>query len=107
MRLFLYGRLLDPDLLAMFAGRPVSLIPATLHGWRRVALLDRNYPTLRRARGSVEGAVAIVDRPTLARLTAYEGSAYRLTPVVVSVVGKGSRAALAWIAPGGTSRAWP
>jgi gamma-glutamylcyclotransferase (GGCT)/AIG2-like uncharacterized protein YtfP len=106
MRLFLYGTLLDPDLLANFAGRPVSLIPATLRGWRRVALLDRNYPTLRRGRGSVEGAVAIVDRPTPARLTAYEGSAYRLTPVVVSVVGKGSRAALAWIAPGGTSRAW-
>jgi gamma-glutamylcyclotransferase (GGCT)/AIG2-like uncharacterized protein YtfP len=106
MRLFLYGTLLDPDRLAGFAGRPVSLIPAVLPGWRRVALPDGHYPTLRRARGTVAGALATVDRRTLVRLTAYEGPAYRLTPVVVRIATRNTPA-WAWIAPGGTFREWP
>jgi hypothetical protein len=44
MRLFLYGTLRDPDLLAGFAGLAVPSTPATLRGWRRVALRDRSYP---------------------------------------------------------------
>jgi gamma-glutamylcyclotransferase (GGCT)/AIG2-like uncharacterized protein YtfP len=83
MRLFLYGTLRDPDLLASFAGRPVPITPATLRGWRRVAVLSSRYPTLRRARGVVEGVLATVDRRTLLRLAVYEGPSYRLMPVVV------------------------
>ena len=105
MRLFLYGTLLDPDLLSTFAGRPVSLIPATLQGWRRVALPDGRYPTLRRARSTVVGALATVDSATLARLAAYEGPAYRLTPVVVRTA-RGNTAARAWIAPSRALRGW-
>ena len=85
MRLFLYGTLNNPDRLAAFAGRPIPVIPAALPGWRRVALLDSRYPTLRRARCSEDGVVATVDRATLARLTAREGPSYRLTPVAVRV----------------------
>jgi hypothetical protein len=55
MRLFLYGTLRDPDLLAALAGCAIPFTPARLRGWRRVALLDSGYPTLRRARGVVEG----------------------------------------------------
>jgi gamma-glutamylcyclotransferase (GGCT)/AIG2-like uncharacterized protein YtfP len=106
MRLFLYGTLLDPDLLAGFAGRPVALVPATLRGWRRVALPNGRYSTLRRARGTVAGALAAVDRRTLERLAVYEGPAYRLRSVVVRVATRNT-GAWAWIAPGGTSRAWP
>lgn len=105
VRLFLYGTLLDPELLARFAGHAVPLSPATLHGWRRVALPGTPYPTLRRARATVSGAVATVDRAALARLSAYEGPRYRLTPVVVRTA-RGSQAASAWIAPGGTLRDW-
>jgi gamma-glutamylcyclotransferase (GGCT)/AIG2-like uncharacterized protein YtfP len=106
MRLFLYGTLLDPALLARFAGRPIPMTPAALHGWRRVALPGGRYPTLRRARGIVIGAVATVDRCTLARLTAYEGPTYRLRPLTVSVARR-KTVAHAWIAPSSTRRGWP
>jgi gamma-glutamylcyclotransferase (GGCT)/AIG2-like uncharacterized protein YtfP len=105
MRLFLYGTLLDPDLLTAFTGRAVSLTPATLRGWRRVALPNSRYPTLRRARGVVQGALVTVDRSALARLAAYEGPSYRLTPVVVHRP-HGATRAWAWIAPCGTRRDW-
>ncbi len=106
MRLFLYGTLLDPPLLAALAGRVVPLTPATLHGWRRVALRGSRYPTLRRGRETVEGALATVDRRTLARLASYEGPSYRLISVIVRTA-RGNMAAQAWIAPGGTRRRWP
>jgi gamma-glutamylcyclotransferase (GGCT)/AIG2-like uncharacterized protein YtfP len=106
MRLFLYGTLRDPDLLARFAGRAVPTMPATLHGWRRVGLRDSRYPTLRRARDEVDGVLAIVDRLALARIAAYEGPAYRLMPIVVRTA-HGDVAARAWIASGGTRRDWP
>jgi hypothetical protein len=106
MRLFLYGTLLDPDLLASVIGRAVPLTQATLRGWRRVVLRNSHYPTLRRARDEVEGVLAIVNRPALARLAAYEGQSYRLTPIVAHTA-HGTTAARAWIAPGGTHRHWP
>jgi gamma-glutamylcyclotransferase (GGCT)/AIG2-like uncharacterized protein YtfP len=105
VRLFLYGTLLDPALLRKVAGRAVPLTPATLKGWRRVLLQGTRYPTIRRARGSVGGGLAIVDRAALARLSAYEGPRYRLTRVVVCTA-RGNQAAFAWIAPGGTLRPW-
>nr|WP_294519291.1 gamma-glutamylcyclotransferase family protein [uncultured Rhodopila sp.] len=106
VRLFLYGTLLDPHLLASFAGRDVPLLPATLPGWRRVVLQGTGYPTVRRARGTVRGALAVVDRGTLARLKVYEGRRYRLTRVVVDTA-RGTGTAYAWIAPGATLRDWP
>jgi hypothetical protein len=48
-----------------------------------VALFFAAVPTLRRARGTVEGVLAVVNSPTLARLAAYEGGSYRLTSVIV------------------------
>lgn len=106
MRLFLYGTLLDPNLLAALAGHSVPLTPATLRGWRRVALFGNHYPTVRRARGIVEGGLATVKRPALARLTAYERPRYHLMHVVVRTA-KGNIAARTWIAPGGMLQDWP
>ncbi len=106
VRLFLYGTLLDSALLASFAGRAVLLTPATLRGWRRVALQGTPYPTIRRARGTVSGSIATVDRAALARLSAYEGPRYRLSPLVVCTI-RGKQTASAWIARGGTLRDWP
>jgi gamma-glutamylcyclotransferase (GGCT)/AIG2-like uncharacterized protein YtfP len=100
MRLFLYGTLLDDHRLAR------SQVAATLQGWRRVVLRRTPYPTLRRDRSScVPGIVVDVPARTLAQLNAYEGPAYRLTRVVVDTP-SGKTAAHAWIAPGGTHRAW-
>jgi hypothetical protein len=109
MRLFLYGTLLDASALAQRSGDPAlpaRLKPATLHGWRRVALPDTRWPTLRRDRaGVVTGALVDVPAAAARHLAAWEGDAYRLVPVVVSTA-SGKTAALTWIAPGGTRRPW-
>jgi gamma-glutamylcyclotransferase (GGCT)/AIG2-like uncharacterized protein YtfP len=109
MRLFLYGTLLDAEMLARRsgdAGLPHRCTAATLHGWRRVAQPRVPWPTLRRDRGgAVTGVVVDVTAAAAARLAAYEGNAYRLAPVVVTTAG-GNTAARVWIAPGGTSRIW-
>src|SRR5579872_7290134 len=109
MRLFLYGTLLDVETLAARGGNvrlAAQLVPATLRGWRRVILRRARYPTLRRQRDAVVHG-ALLDAPSrvVARLAAYEGSAYRLTPVVVQTA-NGKTVAHTWIAPGGTRREW-
>jgi gamma-glutamylcyclotransferase (GGCT)/AIG2-like uncharacterized protein YtfP len=106
MRLFLYGSLLAPAVLARRAGRPggFALNAAWLDGWRRVAIRGGRWPTLRRARAVVRGAVAEVDAAALRRLGAYEGPRYRLRRVTA----RGARdilPAFAWIAPEATRRA--
>jgi gamma-glutamylcyclotransferase (GGCT)/AIG2-like uncharacterized protein YtfP len=107
MRLFLYGTLLNRELLASFVGRNIGLRPAQLRGWQRVALAGGRYPTLRRLRGArVDGAVIDVGATALRRLSIYEGSAYSLTRVVVRA-GKRNVGAHAWIAAGGTANPWP
>jgi len=83
MQLFVYGTLLDPDLRALVAGRPLAARPAVLRGWRRRRLRGRTYPViLPDARSAVTGAVIDgVDAAALARLVVYEGPGYRLRPV--------------------------
>jgi gamma-glutamylcyclotransferase (GGCT)/AIG2-like uncharacterized protein YtfP len=102
MMLFLYGTLLAPAVLARMSGEPAlarRLRPARLAGWRRVHLRGTPYPTLvRDAASAVEGAVVRVGPAALARLSAYEGSAYRLVPLRVAAA-RGVVAARAWIAP--------
>ena len=109
MRLFLYGTLLDARTLALRGGQPLPTsraIPATLPGWRRVAMPGGRYPTLRRGRADcVRGVAVDVAAAILARLAAYEGPRYRLVGVVVATK-TGPIRACAWIAPGGTSRPW-
>lgn len=109
MRLFLYGTLLRSETLAVRSGDPA--LPqryeiVSLHGWRRVALPNVRWPTLRRDRhGVVTGMRVDVSAAAAARLAAYEGDAYRLVPVVVTTA-NGKTAARTWIAPGGTRRRW-
>ncbi len=109
MRLFLYGSLRDPATLAERSGDP-SLRdrwrPAELPGWRVVTLRHRRYPTLIRAAGIAAGIIAEVDAAALSRLQRYEGTAYRLRRVMVQA-DRATLPAHAWIAPGGTLRAWP
>ena len=109
IRLFLYGTLLDAENLASRGGQAglnLRLAPATLQGWRRVAVRGGRYPTLRRDRaGFVHGALLTTPARVLARLAAYEGPAYRLARVVVRTA-NGKTAARTWIAPGGTRLPW-
>jgi hypothetical protein len=91
--------------MARFVGRPVSLAPATLHGWRRVAMRGGRYPTLVRARASTAGAVATVDAAALRRLSAYEGPLYAFRRLAVRSLGRNTVSGV-WIAGAGTRRAW-
>jgi hypothetical protein len=109
VRLFLYGTLLDAGTLALLSGQPglaLRSVQATLHGWRRGAVRGGRYPTLRRDRtGLVRGVLVDVPARAMGRLVAYEGSAYRLTRVVVGTP-NGKTSAHTWIAPCGTRRNW-
>jgi gamma-glutamylcyclotransferase (GGCT)/AIG2-like uncharacterized protein YtfP len=105
VRLFVYGTLLDPARLSRCVGRPVRLVPARLHGWRRVAMQGGRYPTLVRARGAVIGAVAVVDAAGLRRLCAYEGPRYDLRRLAVAS-GRGKSVAGVWIARAATKLPW-
>jgi gamma-glutamylcyclotransferase (GGCT)/AIG2-like uncharacterized protein YtfP len=110
---FVYGTLLDHDVLARVSGEPAlprHLRPARLEGWRRVYLRGTPYPTLVEATGGVvEGAVLRPGPTALRRLSAYEGSAYALTPVTV-LTARGPLRAQAWIADPSRAEAardWP
>jgi gamma-glutamylcyclotransferase (GGCT)/AIG2-like uncharacterized protein YtfP len=111
--LFVYGTLLDPRILTRVSADPRlvrRLRPARLDGWRRVFLRGTPYPTVVPAVGdTVKGAVLRVGDAALARLSAYEGSAYALVPLTVSTAG-GALRAHAWIAPpwrADLERDWP
>jgi gamma-glutamylcyclotransferase (GGCT)/AIG2-like uncharacterized protein YtfP len=107
-RLFVYGTLLDPVLVSELTGRPVTLQPADLDGYNRVRLRGTPYPTLRRARGRVAGAVLLADAQSVRRLTAYEGPRYRLVRVQPRIAGGATKVeAYAWIAPDATNLPWP
>ena len=106
MTLFLYGTLLDADLLTRLAGRRLASAPASLAGWRGVYLRRTRYPTLRRARERIAGAVVRAGTAARARLAKYEGARYRLCAVTVRCNGRPLRAR-AWIGDAPTRRAWP
>lgn len=96
--------------MARFVGRPVALAPATLRGWRRVAMpggqkRGGRYPTLVRARATTAGAVATVDAAALRRLSAYEGPLYGFRHLAVQA-GRGNTVAGVWIARAATKRPW-
>jgi len=114
MRVFVYGTLLDPEVLARRAGTPglgARMVPAMLAGFRRVRMGTTPWPTLRRDPAHiVPGAVINVGLDAFRRLSAYEGPRYRLSPVAVATPLGQTRArkirAFAWLAPGGTRHAW-
>jgi gamma-glutamylcyclotransferase (GGCT)/AIG2-like uncharacterized protein YtfP len=107
-RLFVYGTLLDPGLVARLTRRPARPRPAVLDGFQRVRLRGTPYPTLRRGQGSVAGALLLADREAFRRLAAYEGPRYRLTSVRARLAGGTELvAARAWIAAGATRLPWP
>ena len=106
MRLFLYGTLLDPRILALRSGDPA--LPqrcrvAVLRGWRRVRLARTRWPTLRRcANATTAGKIVVAGAAALRRLAAYEGPEYRLRRLLI----ESRTPAWAWIAPGGTMQPW-
>jgi gamma-glutamylcyclotransferase (GGCT)/AIG2-like uncharacterized protein YtfP len=99
--LFLYGTLLDPEVLARQGGErglARRLRPARLDGHARVRLRGTPYPTLvPRPGAETPGAVLRAGPEALRRLAAYEGPQYRLVPVRVETP-RGPVRARAWVA---------
>ncbi len=86
--LFVYGTLLDPELLRRILGRDIRRLrmrPASAGGVRKMRVKGRAYPTLRPDAGAtvdgrlVEGLTA----GDMARLGRYEGPEYRLVDLDV------------------------
>jgi hypothetical protein len=83
MRVFVYGTLLDPDVLRAVLGRGVPAAKrssATLSGVRRVRAAGHRYPILVRARGHAVGGMVLdgLDAADTARLRHYENDGYAL-----------------------------
>jgi gamma-glutamylcyclotransferase (GGCT)/AIG2-like uncharacterized protein YtfP len=100
LRIFVYGTLLDPRVLARMSGErglAQRAVPALLPGHARVVLRGTPYPTLIAGGGGVAGLLLRPGPRALARLAAYEGPSYRLAPVVVETK-RGRRRARAWMA---------
>lgn len=84
-RLFVYGTLMDDDLVRRLAGRPLPWRPAVLEGYCRTLDPSIGYPVVHPLAGaSVDGRVLEeIDERTLAALDAYEGGHYRRVVVRV------------------------
>jgi len=82
-RLFVFGSLMDADLLGVVLGRDVSALPmrfAHIRGFRRRRALGESYPVLQPTpNGIVEGMlIEGLDLHDLDRLQYYETADYRL-----------------------------
>lgn len=90
MALFLYGTLMDVDVMAKVLDRPFAareLVPAVLPGWRRVAVRNASYPViLPEAGAGVAGRLlARPGRDDLARIRHFESEEYVTAPVRVGL----------------------
>jgi len=90
---FLYGTLLDHDVMALVIGRrlpPSAFVPARLKGHVRRRAKGVSYPILQRdPGGEVEGVVVGgLTKRDVERLSAYEGPRYRIAPLKVTIGGK-------------------
>ncbi len=99
MRFFFYGTLLDRDVTALVLGRrlpPSAWQPASLPGHIRRRAKGVSYPVLERdPRSEAPGAIVEgLSRRDVARLVAYEGPRYRISPMMVRVHGALRRVAV-------------
>lgn len=108
--LFLYGTLMDEDVLGLVLGRDVETDaqPAALAGWRVAAISGRDFPGLWPSAGGVAQGLALdVTRQEILRLNRYEGSHYHLREVTIDLPASGhgvvakTYMAKPWVRPGG------
>lgn len=93
-RLFCYGTLMAPRVMAAVIGRRAHPEPASLAGYRVARLRGRIYPGLwPEPAGLVEGSFyRLVHRRELLRVDRYEGSEYRRQQVTVDTAAGPQRA---------------
>jgi CBS domain-containing protein len=89
---FFYGTLLDHDVMALVIGRrlpPAAFVPARLKGHVRRRAKGVSHPiVVRDPGGEVEGVVVGgLTKRDVERLSAFEGTRYRIAPLKVTVDG--------------------
>jgi len=87
MNLFAYGTLMWPEVLESVIGRPMTGIPATLDGYRRVRIKGAHYPAIF---SSCDDDVAGVlydglSQADFRKLDRFEGQEYERLTVCVAV----------------------
>lgn len=86
---FVYGTLLNDEVLEVILGHTPTKCSAQLHGYKRVKVLGQMYPAILPDENSkVDGAILTeLTARDLKRLDEYEGLYYERMPVLVSVAG--------------------
>ena len=99
---FLYGTLLDLDLLEIVLGHPPDLRAARLPGCRSAWVAGRDFPMIYRQEGAVAAGVLLDARgDDVARMDFYEGPfSYDLADVTVECGGERVGAQTYFPAPG-------
>jgi gamma-glutamylcyclotransferase (GGCT)/AIG2-like uncharacterized protein YtfP len=84
-RLFVYGTLMNDDLVRYLAGRPLPWRPAVLEGYCRTLDSSIGYPVVHPLAGaSVDGRILEeIDEQMLTAVDTYEGDLYRRVVVRV------------------------
>lgn len=88
MRMFVFGTLQDPDLLAAVIGRPtdeIARVPAYLPGKRAVRVENETYPTLiDDEQGTVHGQIlGPMEGADVDRILFFEAEEYDFSPTMV------------------------
>jgi gamma-glutamylcyclotransferase (GGCT)/AIG2-like uncharacterized protein YtfP len=79
MNLFAYGTLMWPEVIAAVVNRPLSGMPATLHGFLRIRVKGERYPALvdSHSNDAVEGLLYCgLTRADFRQLDRFEGGQY-------------------------------
>lgn len=84
MKLFVYGTLMWPEVMAAVTGRSIEGRSAVLNGVRRVRVRGEVYPALIPGDDTVEGVLfENLTELDLAALDCFEGAEYERLPVTV------------------------
>ncbi|TGD76208.1 gamma-glutamylcyclotransferase [Mangrovimicrobium sediminis] len=83
--IFVYGTLLNDEVLSILFDQPLSKVGARLPGYRRVTVSGQMFPAIRPdGNSSVEGALLTgLDQCAIALLDEYEGRFYQRESVLV------------------------
>lgn len=105
-RIFAYGTLEVPELMAALVGRRPPGQPAVLEGYARFLVRGQVYPGIVASPGSSTDGILYdaVDEPTLALLDRFEGPLYERRRLRVRAAGDARLPAQAYVVPEHRSR---
>ena len=86
--LFVYGTLLNDEIMSELIGRTVKNSSATLFDYKCFAVADQSYPAIRPSQGSKVAGLLLtgLSSQEMQALDDYEGDQYRLELVTVKTI---------------------